>query len=194
MNNAPELIRGDTNFSKAPYDWYDPRAMMRSFTPKLREDPTLDKNIQGAVWPNQLEDIYVNPKVDLVHTSSFLPHESGHTAQSRYEARMRALPKTAPREAVMANLWQPNFSQDFKEDLKGQFMTKDSPYYSKTGIHLGGDETMSFLIGREAELPAGKTLMDDPYSNFLFRRNPGSYEVYTTARDKLKATYKEFKR
>ena len=99
-----------------------------------------------------------------------------------------------PRTDVFANLWNPNFSENFMNDLQGQFMMKDSPYYAKSGFGSKMDETLSFLMGREAELPAGKTLLDDKYSKELFRRNPGSYEQYTKARDKLKTLYKEVKR
>ena len=200
MNNAPELISGPTNFSQAPYDWYDPRAMLRAITPELKADPRLDKNIQGAAWPNKPDDIYTNPYVDLVHTSSLLPHEVSHSAQARYNLRENArqtMPRRTssdPRTDVFANLWNPNFSENFMNDLQGQFMMKDSPYYAKSGFGSKMDETLSFLMGREAELPAGKTLLDDKYSKELFRRNPGSYEQYTKARDKLKTLYKEVKR
>ena len=196
LNNAPELIGGPTNFSQAPYEWFDPRAMMRSLTPEIKADPRMDMNTQGAVWPNKPDDIYINPNVDLVHTSSLLPHELGHSAQARYDLRQNAPQRKIVSGDRMTNVWKPMFSQDFMEDALAQFKTRKSPYYSKGGFGDPAymDETLSYLMGREAELPAGKTLLDDPYSKDLFRRNPGSYAEYTKARDKLKAIYKETKR
>ena len=200
MNNAPELIRGPTNFSQAPYEWFDPRAMLRSITPEIKADPRLDLNTQGAVWPNKPDDIYTNPNVDLVHTSSLLPHEVAHGAQARYDLR-RAVRNVTPgqssrdvRTEAQANMWAPEFSKDFMYDLLRAKTSPQSPYYKKGGFGLQKDETMSYFMGREAELPAGKTLMDDKYSRDFFKKHPGAYEQYTKSRHKLKALYKEFKR
>ena len=194
MNTAPELIRGPSNFSQAPYDWYDPRAMMKSLTSELKADPKLDKNIEAAVWPNQFEDIYVNPAEGASTTSSLLGHEPAHTGQSRYDARLAALGPKASMPQKQANLWTPGFSLDFMDELVKAREKKDSPYFKKYGFGTSEDETLAFLMGREAELPAGKTLMDDPYTRNMFLKNFGAYDQYTKARDKIRAIYKETKR
>ena len=199
MNNAPELIRGNTNFSQRPYDYYDPRVMMESLTTRLRADPKMDKKTQGEVRRVDPDRIYMSPNVVTTLTSNILAHEGGHTPQTRLDLRERQRSMSSQIKAVVnsneryANVWAPLFSEGFNKTLLEERGKRDSPYYLGSGFGETPDETMSYFMGREAELPAGKTLMDDPYTREVFKKHPGMYDEYTKSKMKLRAIMQETK-
>jgi hypothetical protein len=86
------------------------------------------------------------------------------------------------------------------EEAYSQTGGKISPYQFKfgfgkspAGTNSAIEETMAFLIGREAELPAGKTLLDDPQTRHLFENHPGMWEEYLKARDAIHKSWQQKK-
>lgn len=188
MDNPMDIIRGETNFSANPYNWYDPQARLRSGVERTKlplGDPMrMNPMSEADVLPSNPYNIYVNPKSQLSTPSSLLGHELGHTGQLVLRNR-DTMDREAKRSPRVENAWSPLFSQEFLKRLEQERESPTSPYQWKTGFGVDPYETMSYLMGREAELPRGQTLMDDPSTAKLFKDYPGMYDEYTKSRDRI---------
>jgi hypothetical protein len=192
LNMEPAMLEGPTNFSSNPDLYFNPKARLQSISPRIQDKSyNVSPLTEGAVWPREHQRIFINPASQLSSTSSLLGHESAHTGHLGLDAHasMPSKYRTIPQEQLK---WAPTFSQKFMEEAYAQTGQKISPYQFKSGFgkSQGGqdratEETMAFLIGREAELPAGKTLLDDPQTRHLFENHPGMWEEYVKARDAI---------
>lgn len=179
LDMSPNLIEGATNFSQSPYSWYDPRSTLESATPRQRLpesnphyiNPLAEGNVSGDT-PSR---IFISPKNQLSSTSSLISHEATHTSQLGAGSRVP---------------WSPLFTVEFNDELLKLREKRTSPYYKKQGFGENFYESMAYLMGREAELPAGKTLKDDPSTAPVFSKYPGMYNEYTRSRDKIRSVYR----
>lgn len=192
MENAGELIAGPTNFSANPQNYINPNVRLQSATKRTRlpeTDPEYISPItEGSVWPNNPQDVYINPGSPITSTSSLLGHEMGHTGHLGIEnlvKNARASGKSLPIGAEYE--WMPKFSNDFMTDLERERSRPGSPYQWKSGFGTKYDESFAFLLGREAELPAGQTLKDDPSTAYIFAKHPKMYDEYERARNTVRA-------
>ena len=194
MDDPSDIIRQETNFSANPYDWFDPQARLlsgvaRTKLPKRAEN-RMDPMSEADVMHSNPYNIYINPTARASTPSSLLGHESGHTGQiALYNRIMMA--DAAKKPQNLANVWYPLFSEDFLRRLTKERENPVSPYQWKSGFGTDPYETMSYLMGREAELPKGQTLMDDPSTSKLFKDYPGMYDEYTRSRDRIKDSWRK---
>jgi len=190
-DNPSDLISGDTNFSKAPYEWFYPQALMESSTPYTRlPKENLDFMVpeaEGGVSLSQPHRMAISPYTQLSSPSTIMAHESAHSGQG--VIRNRAWQK---RQDARADI--PKFTTEFNMDLMRATQHITSPYQFKSGFGYSDYETMAFLMGREAELPAGQTLLDDLSTSYLFARYPDMYKEYTRVRDRIKSGFKPEKK
>jgi len=197
LENSPELIKGDTNFSKAPYEWFSPKTSLESMTPLIKSGEIKDKNTEGTIWRHNPERVYINPNIPLSGTSTLLAHEGGaHTGSLTLDNRNQQVQAVKTLTGKYAsnprdNFWVPKFTDEFYGDLEVQRVKRNSPYFSATGFGTDTEETMAYLMGREAELPAGKTLKDDPSTAYIFAKHPQMYEEYVKSRDKIRSVYRK---
>ena len=180
LDTSANLIEGPTNFSQNPYEWYDPSSTLESNTLRTKlpqRDPrSIDPLSEGTVSGDEPNKIAIGPYIPLTSSSSLLAHEASHTSQMGKGSRLP---------------WSPLFSMKFEDELREVSKDRKSPYFWKRGFGEDFYETMAYFMGREAELPAGKTLKDDPSTAPLFAKFPGMYEEYTRSRDKIKSVYKQ---
>lgn len=194
VDDPSDIIRGATNFSANPYDWFDPRARLLSGVARTKLPKSaanrMDPMSEADVMHSNAYNIYINPAARVSTTSSLLGHESGHTGQiALYNQIMMAEATRKPQN--LANVWYPLFSEDFLHRLTKERANPVSPYQWKRGFGTDPYETMSYLMGREAELPRGQTLMDDPSTSKLFKDYPGMYDEYTRSRDRIKDAWRK---
>src|SRR3990167_1585120 len=180
LDTSSNLIEGPTNFSQNPYNWYDPSSTLESSTPRTKlpeRDPRyIEPLAGGTVTGDEPNKIFISPYTQLLSSSSLLAHEAAHTSQLGKGSRLP---------------WTPLFTPKFYDELLKVGEDRKSPYFWKRGFGVDPYETMSYFMGREAELPAGKTLKDDPSTAPIFAKFPGMYEEYTRSRDKIKSVYKQ---
>src|SRR3990167_4603357 len=180
LDTSANLIEGPTNFSQNPYNWYDPSVTLESATPRQklpegnihRINPLAEGNVSG----DTTDRIFISPYNQLTSSSALPAHEAAHTSQMGKGSRLP---------------WSPFFTNKFNDELLELRKKRTSPYYLKSGFGEDFYETMAYLMAREAELPAGKTLKNDPSTAPSFAKFPGMYEEYTRSRDKIKSVYKE---
>ena len=180
LETSANLIEGHTNFSQNPYNWYDPSTTLESAVARQklpegnihRINPLAEGNVSGDT-PDR---IFISPYNQLTSSSALPAHEAAHTSQMGKGSRLP---------------WSPLFTNKFNDELLKLRAKRTSPYYLKSGFGEDFYETMAYFISREAELPAGKTLKDDPSTAPLFAKFPGMYEEYTRSRDKIRSVYKQ---
>jgi len=190
--NYSGLIGGESNFSKSPYEWYDPTATMESITPLVKEG-RVHPDTEGGVYSFNPERIYISPEIEKSFASSLIAHEGGGHAGSeklsnRFQGEMIKNAKTAN---YAKYAWKPLFTLEFQDELLKLREKQTSPYYKAGGFGSRPDETMAYFMGREAELPAGKTLKDDPSTAPVFAKHPGMYDEYIRSRDKIRSVYRK---
>ena len=204
LENAPELYQGHSNLTANIDQYFHPRAQMYSTSkhPEMFGPGAPYEQVEAGVPPMQPAMLYINPKHAVMNTSSLLGHEMGHAGHLSLENRLR-----------MANQdttsWYPKWSPDFKISLRQLSRQKDSPYYQRpigydtqfaqgpgtVPVQGGGDdETFAYLLGREAELPQGQTLLDDPATAKLFKQFPNMYQEYISARDRVRQSWQNPRR
>ena len=181
LDTSENLIEGPTNFSQNPYGWFDPQSTLESSTPRQNLPKSDIRHInplaEGNVSGDNPYQTFISPRNQLTSSSSLLTHEGGiHSSQLGKGSRLP---------------WSPLFTSEFNDELLKLRSNRKSPYYAKYGFGEDFYETMAFLAGREAELPAGKTLKDDPSTAPVFAKFPGMYDEYTRSRDKLRSVYKK---
>ena len=194
VDDPSDIVRGPTNFSAAPYDWYDPQARLRSGVERTKlpkgDETRMNPRSEADILNSNLYNIYINPNSRISTPSSLLGHESGHTGQIALYNRVK-MAEQAKKTPNRADVWFPMFSKEFLGALKKEHDNPTSPYQWKSGFGDDPYETMSYLMGREAELPQGKTLMDDPSTAKLFKDHPGMYHEYILARDRTKDAWRK---
>lgn len=183
LNNA-EVRQGPTNFWADP-ESYGPAAGLQITGRGWNSDihPAAQIADAGVLFNNPYR-VYVNPgqKYEQKNypSGNLLSHELGHTKQGISWLRGQTDPvKSIP--------WSPMFPESFLEDLKRLKQTKyNNPTYSGFGSASDPAEIVSYMLGREAQLPAGQTLKDDHVFGTLFKRSPGAYEEYQRTKRILK--------
>ena len=197
MEMEPSVYQGDTNFRANPKDWFDPLAMLYSTTARtqLPKDDLgyVDPIAEGAVFPSRPQQVHISPSSRMTSSSALLGHELSHTGEGLLTLRNERSGR--PSQPTTDVDWNPRFPDRFMDDAYMATGRRVSPYYSRYGIGFksiqGMQETMGYLMGREADLPVGQTLLDDPQTNWLFKNHPGTYEMYTKSRDRIKDAWRK---
>ena len=196
IENVPELIRGHSNLTADPDAYFHPRAQMYNFSkqPEYFGPGAPWEWAEGAVNPNSATNVLLNPKHVVMGTSALLGHEMGHAGHLSMERKAAIQQQTNPNVRSSVYDWAPMFSPDFMKAAARETKKKTSPYYYRPDFGQFPDETFAYLLGREAELPRGKTLLDDPGTAQLFKQFPDMYLEYTVARDKIRRSWQSPKR
>lgn len=197
LENAPELYQGHTNLTGNIDQYFNPRTQIYN-TSKQPELFNWDKSpyfyAEGGVTPTAPTNLYVSPRNVTMPTSSFLGHEMGHTGHLSLERRAALLQQLNPNASAKVYEWQPMFTPAFMDSAAKEVIKKDSPYWHRGHFGTVVDETFAYLLGREAELPQGQSLLDDPATAKLFKSDPRMYEEYIRARDKVRSSWQDKKR
>ena len=182
--NEANLRQGLSNYWANPTQYISPESYI-AYDPRQRQE-----GIEAWVHGNNPERIYIRPDpTDMKYspTPRLLAHEAAHTRQLALENRDIRQKLTTSRSSTDFG-WEPKFSLPFLQRLSQESLQEASPFYGR-GFGSNPKETMGYLIGREAELPQGQTLMDDPVSRRLFEGFPGMYDEYVISRDRIRDKY-----
>ena len=197
LENAPELYQGHSNLTGNIDQYFNPKAQIHNTSrePEFfnwKQSPYY--YAEAGVFPNKPESMYISPRNVVTGTSSLLGHEMGHTGHLGLERRAAMLQQLNQQPEAKVYGWQPMFSEDFQKRASLEVEKQTSPYWKKHGFGTIVDETFAFLLGREAELPQGQSLLDDPATAKLFKSDPRMYEEYIRARDKVRSSWQDKKR
>ena len=183
--NEADVRQGPTNFSANPYDYTLKGTQLRGREWNTETIPPQYRKADAAVnWSNPYV-VHINPNKEYEQkdypSSALLGHELIHGKQGVAWRRGQS-DLTNPAYTVNAV-----FPSGFVDDLNRLKKTKyNDPRYSGFGSASDPSEMMGYLLGREASLPKGKTLKDDPIFKPLFERNPGAWEEYQKTKQKLR--------
>ena len=194
IENAPGLMRGETNFSSNMGRYLDPRVRLYSMT---HDQDKPDPRIEAMIRRHRPHEMFINAPMNLTSSENVLGHESIHVGHEILTNR--ALNDNSKNRDMRQYDWDPQFSTEFMKAAAMLRAKPDSPYQFKHGFgrvdtdqtnpDVNIAETMAYLVGREADLPSGQTLMDDSSTNFLFKNHPGMYERYLQSKQKLQDTW-----
>ena len=170
MLNNNALIAGETNFS-ANTGTYSPLKTTLDFP--VLEGATPSTKLRARIFKDNPSRVEWNPYTTDVSSDTLIAHETGgHSKQFLYEKRLNSTD------------WKPKFTKEFNEHLQ-RLSKQPNSLYNGSGFGNDPYETMAYFLGREAELPAGMSLKDDPLTQPIFDKFPNMYQEYLRSKAEL---------